>query len=104
MGLLAIKPLPGTLRLVLPWTGRGSSTQVLPWYRPRSPFTKALEEDLLRQCVHQTLVDVYLRAGVPYDALDHYLTAKVDWASFTRLDTLGIDELALRKGHRAFVV
>lgn len=85
-----------------------TTTQELSWYRPRSPFTKALEEDLLRQCVHQTLVDVCLRAGVPYDALegvlDHYLTAKVDWASFDRLDTLGIDELALRKGHRAFVV
>jgi transposase len=85
-----------------------TTTQELPWYRPRSPFTKALEEDLLRQSVHQTLVDVCLRAGVPYAALegvlDHYLTAKVDWASFERLDTLGIDELALRKGHRAFVV
>ncbi|MBX0330183.1 ISL3 family transposase [Oscillochloris sp. ZM17-4] len=85
-----------------------TTTQALSWYRPRSPFTKALEENLLRQCVHQTLVDVCLRAGVPYDAregvLDHYLTTTVDWASFARLDTLGIDELALRKGHRAFVV
>jgi transposase len=87
---------------------RPTTTQELPWYRPRSPFTKALEEDLLRQCVHQTLVDVCLRAEVAYDALegvlDHYLKAKVDWSSFQRLDTLGIDELALRKGHGNFVV
>jgi transposase len=85
-----------------------TTTQELPWYRSRSPFTKALEEDLLRQCINQSLVDVSLRAGVPYDALegllDRYLAAKVDWASFRRLDTLGIDELALRKGRRDFVV
>lgn len=85
-----------------------TTTQELPWYRPRSPFTKALEEDLLRQCVHQTLVDVCLRAEVAYDALegvlDHYLQAAVDWSSFRRLDTLGIDEIALRKGHRDYVV
>ncbi len=85
-----------------------TTTQKLPWYRPRSPFTKALEEDLLRQCVHQTLVDVCLRAEVPYDALegvlDHYLQAAVDWSSFAHLDTLGIDEIALRKGHRDYVV
>jgi transposase len=85
-----------------------TTTQELSWYRARSPFTKALEEELLRQCVHQTLVDVCLRVGVTYDALegvlDHYLAAKVDWASFARLDTLGIDEIALRKGHRDFVV
>lgn len=87
---------------------RPTTTQELPWYRPRSPFTKALEEDLLRQCVHQTLVDVCLRAEVPYDALEgvleHYLHAQVDWSSFARLDTLGIDEIALRKGHGDYVV
>lgn len=84
-----------------------TTTQELPWYRPRSPFTKALEEDLLQQCVNQTLSDVALRAGVPYDALegllDAYIGAKVDWTSFRRLDTLGIDELALRKGRGHFV-
>jgi len=85
-----------------------TTTQELEWYRPRSPFTKALEEDLLRQCINQTLVDVCLRAAVSYDALegllDAYIASEVDWRSFERLDTLGIDELALRKGQRDYVV
>lgn len=41
-----------------------TTTQELPWYRARSPFTKALEEDLLRHCINQSLVDVALCAGV----------------------------------------
>lgn len=69
-GFLRLRPK----RFQCPYCSDGpTTTQELPWYRPRRPFTKALEEDRLRQGVHQTLVDVCLRAAVAYDALEGVL-------------------------------
>jgi len=85
-----------------------TTTQELPWYRPRSTFTKAYEEYLLMQCVHSTIEDVSIKEQVGYDAveglIDRYIAAKVDWSVYDRLDILGIDEIALKKGHRQYVV
>ena len=36
--------------------------------------------------------------------LDREITTKVDWSKFERLEILGIDEIALKKGHRDYVV
>ncbi len=36
--------------------------------------------------------------------LDRWLTTKVDWSKFERIEILGIDEIALKKGHRDYVV
>jgi transposase len=35
--------------------------------------------------------------------MDHRLAPAVDWGAFTALETLGIDEVALRKGHGQYV-
>ena len=35
--------------------------------------------------------------------MDHNLTPTVDWTAFATLETLGIDEVALRKGHGHYV-
>ena len=89
-------------------SGSPSTTQELPWYRPRSQFTKAYEEYLLMQCINSTVKDVSIKEQVGYDAIegiiDHYMRAKVDWSAYETLDILGIDEITLRKGHRNYIV
>ena len=89
-------------------SGRPTTTQELPWYRPRSSFTKAYEEYLLMQCINSTIEDVSIKEQVGYDTieglLDHYIATKVDWLVYKRLDVVGIDEIALKKGHRDYVV
>ncbi len=36
--------------------------------------------------------------------LDREVTTKVDWSKFERIEILGIDEIALKRGHRDYVV
>jgi transposase len=85
-----------------------TTTQELPWYRPRSQFTKAYEDYLLMQCVNSTVKDVSSKEHVGYAAIegiiDHYVQTTIDWSTYTTLDILGIDEIALRKGHRSYIV
>jgi transposase len=60
------------------------------------------------QCVNSTVKDVSSKEQVPYDAIegmiDHYINATVDWSAYETLEILGIDEIALRKGHRNYIV
>jgi len=89
-------------------TNGPSTTQELSWYRSPSPFTKALEEHLLLECVNSTIEDVSHKQQVGYDAvegiIDHYIARKVDWHTFKSLGVLGVDEIALKKYHRAYAV
>ena len=36
-------------------------------------------------------------------ALERWISAEVDWSAYASLGTLGLDEIALKKGHRDFV-
>ncbi len=89
-------------------SGSPTTTQELPWYRPRHQFTTPYEEYLLMQCINSTIKDVSIKEQVCYDAIagviDQYVRAKVDWSAYKTLDILGIDEIALRKGHRSYIV
>lgn len=89
-------------------SGNPTTTQELSWYRPRRQFTNAYEEYLLIQCINSTIKDVSIKEQVHYDAIegviDHYVHTKVDWTAYKTLDILGIDEIALRKGHRSYIV
>jgi transposase len=44
---------------------------------------------------------------VAYDAvlgvMERRISSEVDWSAYTRLEVLGVDEIALKKGHRDFV-
>jgi transposase len=89
-------------------SGNPTTTQELSWYRPRRQFTNAYEEYILIQCINSTIKDVSIKEQVQYDAIegviDHYVHTKVDWTAYKTLDILGIDEIALRKGHRSYIV
>jgi transposase len=84
-----------------------TTTQRLDWYDPKALHTKAYERQLLVQLVNSTLSDVSAKEDVTEDALlgilDRWIARRVDWDSIEPFSTLGIDEIALLKGHRDFV-
>jgi len=85
-----------------------TTTQRLPWYDPKALHTKAYERHLLIQLVNSTIEDVCQKEDTSYDAvlgvLDRWIATEIDWASMPAFSVLGIDEIALKKGHRDFVV
>jgi transposase len=88
--------------------GGPTTTQELGWYEARSPHTKAYEKYLLLQLVHATLEDVSIKEEIGYKAVeglvDRWISTEVKWAEVKRVKILGLDEIALKKGHRDFVV
>jgi len=85
-----------------------TTTQQLAWVEPNSGQTKAYTAHLLRAMVNSTLADVSVKEHVPYDTLvgvlERSIATQVDWSAYRCLGVLGIDEIALKKGHRDFVV
>jgi transposase len=88
--------------------GRPTTTQQLPWHTPNSPQTNAFDTHLLLQLVNATIEDVRLKERLPYDVvlgvIERRIDQQVDWTRYTALSVLGLDEIALKKGHRDFVV
>jgi transposase len=62
---------------------------------------------VLRSLINSTVSDVSRKLGLTAEAvegtLDREVAQSVDWASLNTLGVLGLDEIALRKGHRDFV-
>jgi transposase len=87
--------------------GGPTSTQRCSWYEPKSPNTKAYEEWLLRLLINSTVADTACKLGITEEVvegvLDRWIARQVEWAQYRALPTLGIDEIALKKGHRDFV-
>ena len=85
-----------------------TTTQQVEWCLPHSPHTKAFEEHILLQLVNSTVEDVSHKEDVTYDEIlgiiDRHLGTEVNWAAFEQLEVLGIDEIALKKGHQDYVV
>jgi transposase len=96
-------------RYQCPWCeGRPTTTQQLSWYSTKSPHTKVYERYLLLQLVHATIADVSIKEDIGYKAVegivDRWISREVRWAEVKRVKILGLDEIALKKGHRDFVV
>ena len=88
--------------------GNPTTTQKLDWYDERSPHTKAYDQWLLLQLIGSAITDVARKEGITYDlvigALRRQIAIEVSWEEIKQLKVLGIDEIALKKGHRDFVV
>jgi transposase len=84
-----------------------TTTQELDWYDPNALHTKAYERHLIVQLVNSTVTDVVAKEDVSYDALlgilDRWIATTIDWSALEPFTVLGIDEIALKKGHRDFV-
>jgi transposase len=88
--------------------GQPTSSQRLEWHEPNSPNAFAYEEHILLQLVNATVEDVAVKEGLSYDSvlgiLDRHIRAEVDWSEYGQIGRLGLDEIALKKGHGDFVV
>lgn len=86
--------------------GKPTTTQRLDWYNPNNSLTKAYEDYLLLHLVNSTIRDVGYKEEVSYDTVRGLLAQRIgcsiDWSTLTHLDTLGIDEIALRKGRNSY--
>lgn len=83
-----------------------TTTQLVSWYVQRSPHTQAFDEYLLKQLINSTIEDVSLKERVGYDAvigaLNRQIEAAINWDEVDDLGTVGIDEIAMSKGHKKF--
>jgi transposase len=83
-----------------------TTTQTLSWYEQRSPHTKAYDRYLMKQLIGSTVADVSLKENIGYDAvlgaLDRQVASELNWADVQNLGTIGIDEVAHKKGHKSY--
>lgn len=88
--------------------GHPTTTQRLEWRESDSPHSMAYDDHLLLQLVNSTVEDVSIKEGVAYDCvlgvLERRISANVDWGQYVALGVMGLDEIALKKGQRNFVV
>ncbi len=88
--------------------GHPTTTQRLDWRESNSPHSIVYDDHLLLQLVNSTVEDVSLKEGVGYDCvlgvLERRISAGVDWEQYDALGVIGLDEIALKKGRRNFVV
>lgn len=84
-----------------------TTTQELGWYDAKSPHTKAYDQYLVVQLINSTVQDVSRKEDVGYEAvqgaLGRHIDTQVNWAEFSELNVIGIDEIALTKGRRNFI-
>lgn len=83
-----------------------TTTQTMNWYEQRSPHTKAYDRYLMKLLLGSTVADVSLKEKVGYDAvlgaLKRQVKAEIDWEEVENLHTIGIDEVAYKKGHKGY--
>jgi len=86
---------------------RPTTTQSLDWHEQGSPNTMAFEDHILLQLVNATIEDVSIKEKISYDRvlgiMERRIEAETDWSGCRRIGRLGVDEIALKKGHRDFV-
>ena len=87
--------------------GRPTTSEKLEWHDVNSPHSFAYDNHLLLELVNSTVEDVSIKEGLSYASmvgvLERRLETRVDWAGITEIEVLGLDEIALKKGHRNYV-
>jgi transposase len=88
--------------------GQPTTTQAVTWHTPGSGMTKVYEAHVLKALIHSTIEDVSVKESLSYDqvlgVMERCVAAQVDWTAFQRLEVLGIDEIAVKKGQRDYAV
>jgi transposase len=87
--------------------GKPTTTEQLEWRDKNSPHTRAYDDHILLQLVNATVQDVSIKEGLSYDAvegvIERRIVDEVDWSQYQVLSVLGLDEIALKKGHSDYV-
>lgn len=94
-------------RYECPNCGGKTTTQEHDWYESKSPHTKAYDRHLMLSLVNSTVEDVSHKEDAGYKSVEGAIArcihTQVNWDEFTHLKIIGIDEIALRKGHQNYV-
>ncbi len=84
-----------------------TTTEQYDWVSRNGKTTNGLENYILRCVVNSTIQDVAHKEGISYrtiqTVLNRRVAKEVDWSHYRDLHVLGIDEIALRKGHKDYV-
>jgi len=87
--------------------GHPTTTEKLEWQDVNSPHSFTYDNHILLQLVNSTIEDVSLKEGLSYDsvvgALERRVESSLDWSGMAEIEILGLDEIALKKGHRDYV-
>jgi transposase len=88
--------------------GHPTTTEHLDWVNSNSPHTMAYDQHVLLGLVNSTIEDVSVKEQLNYPSVlgvvERCIRASVDWSAYSILGVVGLDEIALKKGHRDFVV
>ena len=85
-----------------------TTTERYPWRVPGKSYTTAYRDHVLKCLINSTVEDVCLKEGLGEKHVESMLSqsffgeARLDHIS--HIGTLGLDEIALKKGHQDFVV
>jgi transposase len=81
-------------------------TQELSWSNRKSSYTIEYEKHIMLSLVNSTIEDVSAKERIGYGAiegmLERYIKLDINWEEIKELNVIGIDEIALRKGHQDF--
>jgi transposase len=87
--------------------GKPTTTEEVEWHEGNSPMAVVYEEHILLQLVNGTIEDVRRKEGIGYDqvlgVLERRIRGEVEWGRYSRLEEIGVDEIALKKGQRDYV-
>ena len=87
--------------------GHPTTTQRLEWQDSNSPHSFAYDNHLLLQLVNSTVEDVSRKEGLSYNSvvgvLERRIESRINWTEMADIEVLGLDEIALKKGHHAYV-
>jgi transposase len=87
--------------------GHPTTSQSLEWHDANSPHSFAYDNHLLLDLVNSTVEDVRIKEGLSYESmsgvLERRIEASVDWVGIEEIEILGLDEIALKKGHHDYV-
>jgi len=86
---------------------RTTTSEQYDWMERKSKTTKGLDIYINRQLIHSTIEDVGKKAQITSEliesALNRGIKTSVNWSMYTNIETIGIDEIALKKGHNNYV-
>lgn len=87
--------------------GGTTTTQRSSWYSAKSPETTAYENHILCESVGSTVTDVSFREKIGYKAIKGITDRRIGYESYRNniesSDTIGTDEIPIKKGHKDFV-
>lgn len=84
-----------------------TTSEQYDWCERKSKTTKGLDRYINRQLIHSTIEDVgkktCISSEIVESALNREVNIAVDWSMYTNLETIGIDEIAVTKGHNDYL-